>query len=249
MAATWFAADNLIKWEIANSIADNTFKSIGTGQVYTNSKVPVVRTACGPPQTFPGITQSIELPIPVLSQHAAWGDPEAEVPELGPLKDFSISDPRLANFSIARQPHAKWFLLPPEYGDATAGLAIVTRNNASYAAGMGCVVDARWADGSIYYSWGGAAGTLWGYTFPQQTPPFSTGRPGHFLDAQNVYSSVVKADQGWLDASNLPLDTGVYTNGNLTNFELLLNVTELNDALFVANDSDCANLLGYVPWT
>ena len=248
MASSWLAYNNHFAWNIAKQVANtNTaFRQLETAQFSVSSKIPVVRAACGPASNFTRSTEPLQLLFPVMSQHASWGDDSVQPAILGPLKSLDVSDMHLLQLRDTKGLQAKWFPLPPDFGDATAGLALVTRNNLSFAAGRGCVVDARWATGQTYLDVRGTTRGTWMHSLGTQSAPIQRVLPPHFLDLQELYSPIIKADEIWLDGSNPQVDNTIFAHSNMTNFEIILNATRLNDATFVSTDVDSSSLLGYV---
>lgn len=112
----------------------------------TQGQIPVGRTVCGPPIVIEDDTKVLLFPVPA-SNHKWHTIASGSEQGGGPLRDFTVGGlQRIDTITKSTQTRAKWFALGPEFGAATAGVAVVSQN-ATAAVGRGCTLDVRWALG------------------------------------------------------------------------------------------------------
>jgi hypothetical protein len=188
-------------------------------------RIPVVRVVCSP--FGPVNRTSPTLFFPVIEPNKPWrlGDKPGTTKKLALTGTYKS----LVNATL--------FSLPQGLGTSTVGVAFVT-NNATFAAGCGCAVDMRWAQGR---STPHGASNYWQAFVGDPVLPaalnFETHQDISFSDPemQKYLGATLTADEDWIRA----LNTGYQlkdSTGNFTALEVILVSTRLWDMPWVLND-------------
>ncbi|KAF2108323.1 hypothetical protein BDV96DRAFT_652891 [Lophiotrema nucula] len=196
-ATTTHLGDLLLKHSIAWSFAKGKQRKIrdaGVWMTKSKSRVPAVRTLCGPWGEV--LNKTIAIPFPALHPVEIWRNISN-----WQLIDVSIDDSILQGPEV---PQAKWISLPPTIKAATAGLVFIV-NNATGKVARGCTVDARWAFANLETHSGAYMGA-WVARTRDNLPPqgFMFDDPSHVFSADIAkrvqLSDTITADATWIDA-------------------------------------------------
>ncbi|KAJ8112855.1 hypothetical protein OPT61_g4882 [Boeremia exigua] len=181
-------------------------------------RIPVARVLCAPCRELQPGPFSLAFPVLEDGKHWRWQDTP------GPIEELQLDPVPVSRIS------ATWISLPPRFGDATAGLAFVFKNETSSLVGCGCAVDARWAQGQS---------TLFGDTVRWETvigpPTIPQGNrapePARLSFSDSIEQScgpTITADPEWLASllATFPIPT---TSLNVTSIATRTSFTTLED--------------------
>lgn len=232
MATLFHAKDLTWKHDIANSYAKGNrarIRDAGLWMLRTKTRVPVLRTACGPLQRILNGTNTV--PFPVLDLDNQWKDAQSE------LKDAKIDTSFRSNSSRLR---ASWLPLPGGFGGSTVGLALVVRNE-TWTVARGCTVDARWANGEIELNHGSSMGTFetWiGQTMPPPNALFPL--PAYYFPFNTgILGKSITADEAWIESIAPLVDVEVRNETvSRTTFETFFSLSAVEDVTWLMNDAN-----------
>jgi hypothetical protein len=211
------------------------FSNRRTARVKT--QIPVVRTVCYESQIPSAINGT--LSFPVLPEYDFWyqgGQPGFDTSygngkvlafTLGSNSEFGSFNPDTVD--VTGSPtwlRSAWVELPPEFGSATAGLALqfVGSNETVSRRAMGCTVDARWAQGDNWatssqpaWQWERAATLVPTRASPSQTRYFDVPQ-GLFLPTNDSTWRRISATPEYLQGLAPILNSST----NMTTLESIL---------------------------
>lgn len=201
------------------------------------SKLPVGRVVCGPPQLISSDTKT--LSFPVLAPDHKWRNFSTKSMEesWGPVIEHYVGNmSRLyATKEHATQANTQWIPLWPEFGAATAGLAVISQN-LEITVARGCTLDFRWATGHTIRISENVMTSATGFVslIDEATPPpdssnhFMPYDPGDFFDPRTFanYGPTITASIDWLDAA-FPtcIAAGEASGYNMTTIEAMIDRT------------------------
>ena len=213
--ATLLLADNLIeKHKEAVLFArgkESRLQNAGVTMTTIDGKTPVLRTVCSQFKEIKNDTKFISFPV-LKNVNLRWNN-------LTELKDLPVD----ADWVIPQRPkevflradrsriRANWLTLPLEFGETTAGLIYVVRND-SMAVARGCAIDAHWARAEVALHQGSNLNS-WEPRYAEQVPP-----QGATLNAQEYdfpllmtrgvdLGKAITADSGFFDTISLQVNT------------------------------------------